>query len=114
MNSIEKIIKTAKENKYGSMDMIIAANTMMVEELKSKLKEKGGSISFTNSLVKPYMVFCGTEVNEVRVTKVYLDKNEEIKINGQFVDTDDTIYTLNLDDFIIGQTLNVLQVINMA
>ena len=111
MNSVEKIIKTAKENKYGSMDMVVAANSMMVEELKDKLKEKGGSISFTKKFSNPYMVHCGTEVSEVKVTKVYFDENEEIKIDGQIVYGDDTIYTFNIDDFVLGQIYNILIVI---
>ena len=108
MNSIEKIIKNAKDNNYNTMDMVIAANTIMVEELKNKLKEKGGSVSFTKPSTNPYMVYCGTEVNEVKVTKVYFDENEEIKIDGQIVDSDDTIYTFNIDEFILGQIYNIL------
>ena len=32
---IEEIIKTAKNNKYNTMDMMIAAQNMMKEELKT-------------------------------------------------------------------------------
>lgn len=109
--NIEKIIKNAKDNNYNTMDMVIAANSMMVEELKNKIKENGGSISFTKQFSNPFMVYCGTEVSEVKVTKVYFDENEEIKIDGQIVYGDDTIYTFNIDEFVMGQIYNILIVI---
>lgn len=109
--NVEKIIKNAKDNNYNTMDMVIAANAMMVEELKTKLKENGGSISFTKQFSNPYMVGCGTEVYELKVTKVYLDEKEEIKIDGQIVYGDDTIYTFNIDEFVMGQIYNILIVI---
>lgn len=109
--NIEKIIKNAKDNNYNTMDMVIAANSIMVEELKNKIKENGGSISFTKPFSNPYMVHCGTEVSEVKVTKVYLDEKEDIKIDGQIVYGDDTIYTFNIDEFVMGQIYNILIVI---
>lgn len=105
---IEKIIKTAKDNEYAALDMVIAANSMMVEELKAKLQENGGSISFTEPFSNPYMVGCGTEVFELKVTKVYLDEEEEIKIDGQIVYGDDTIYTFNIDEFVLCQMFHIL------
>lgn len=106
--NIEKIIKNAKDNNYNTIDMVIAANSMMVEELTNKIKENGGSISFTKPFSNPYMVGCGTDVFELKVTKVYLDDKEEIKIDGQIVYGDDTIYTFNIDEFVIGQIYNIL------
>lgn len=108
---IEKIIKTAKDNNYKTLDMVIAANAMMIEELKAKLKENGGSISFTKQFKNPYMIGCGTDVFELKVTKVYLDEKEEIKIDGQIVYGDDTIYTFNIDKFAMGQIYNILKLI---
>ena len=105
---IEKIIKNAKDNNYNVLDMVIAANSMMVEELKAKLQENGGSVSFTEPFSNPYMVGCGTDVFELKVTKVYFDENEEIKIDGQIVYGDDTIYTFNIDEFVLGQIYNIL------
>jgi hypothetical protein len=107
--NIEDIIKVAKENNYNPMDMVIAANIIMIDQLKEKVKEKGGHIDFPKGYY-PYMVCVGTEVCEVRVKKIYLDAQENVKIEGDVVDCD-YYDTFNIDEFILGQISNVLSLI---
>lgn len=111
--NIETIIKVAKENNYNPMDMAIATNIIMLDQLKEKMKENGGHIDFpTKQGCYPYMVF--TEICEVKVKKIYFDAQENVKIDGVFVDGDvecGYTETFNIDDFILGQIINVWSLI---
>lgn len=109
--NIEDIIKMAKENNYNPMDMVIAANIIMIDQLKEKIKKNGGHIDFpTKQGCHPYMVCVGTEVCEVKVKKIYLDAQENVKIDGDIVDCKCSD-TFNIDEFILGQISNVLSLI---
>lgn len=109
--NMERIIKVAKENNYNPMDMVIAANIIMIDQLKEKIKENGGHIDFpTKRGFYPYMVCVGTEVCEVEVKKIYLDAQENVKIDGGIVDCGCSDI-FNIDDFVLGQISNVLSLI---
>lgn len=109
--NIEDIIKTAKENNYNPMDMVIASNIMLIDQLKEKIKERGGHIDFPTELGQhPYMIFISDDICEVMVKKVYVDDKDNIKIDGWFVSAEYT-ETFDIDDFALGQIHNVLLLI---